>query len=112
MCNPDLLQRIEEALEEIYKLRDSCPPLPVDDWELALELGEDDKTGEPICSYYFVCLSTRCLFWLHDFDLGSILGGVHGVTEWPHIRESAPTSTRVSRMLTLLVDLALQAQYW
>lgn len=90
MCDPNLRQRIEEALEEIDKLRGSCPPLPEDDWELALELGEDDKTGEPICLYYFVCPSTRSLFWLHDFDPESALAGLRGVTEWPHIRESAP----------------------
>lgn len=94
MCDLNLRQQIEEALEEINELRETCPPLPVGDWELALELGEDEETGEPICSYYFVCLSTRCLFWLHDFDPESALAGLRGVTEWPHIH------------------LALQAQYW
>lgn len=94
MCDPLLRQQIEEALDEINELKESCPPLPVDDWELALELGQDAETGQPICSYYFVCTSTRCLFWLHDFDLESALAGLRGVTEMPHIH------------------LALQAQYW
>ena len=93
MCDPNLRHRIEEALEEINELRESCPPLPVGDWELALELGEDEETGEPICSYYFVCLSTRCLFWLHDFDPESALAGLRGVTEWSHIRKSAHAIT-------------------
>ena len=91
MCNPELRERIEGALKEIEKLKENSPPLP-DDWELALELGVDDDTREPICSYYFVCISTRCLFWLHDFDLGSILLKLRGVTEKTHIRKSAPTS--------------------
>jgi len=90
MCNPDLRQEIEEALEEINRLKDIHPLIP-EDWELALELGTDDETDEPICSYYFVCLSTRCLFWLHDFDLESVLLDLCGVTEKTHIRKSAPT---------------------
>ena len=90
MCDPDLRQRIEEAIEEIERLKDDYPDMP-EDWELALELGTDEGTGEYICSYYFVRLSTRCLFWLHDFDLDSVLFGLSGVTEKTHIRKSAPT---------------------
>ena len=86
MCDLVQRQRIEEALEEINELKESCPPLP-DDWELALELGNDDETGEPICSYYFVCLSTRCLFWLHEFDPESVIMNLRGVTERTHIRK-------------------------
>ena len=87
MCDPDLLQEIEQFIEDINKLRAVSPPLP-EDWELVLELGKDD--GEPICSYYFVCHSTRCLFWLHEFDLESVVDGLCGVTEKTHIRESTP----------------------
>ena len=102
MCNPDLRQEIEEALEEINRLKDIHPPIP-EDWELTLELGTDDETDEPICSYYFVCLSTRCLFWLHDFDLESVLLDVCGVTEKTHIRKSAPTlSTHKTKRINRL----------
>lgn len=87
MCDPVLRQRIEEALEELDELKGSSPPLP-HDWELALELGKDEETGEHICSYYFVRLSTRCLFWLHEFDPESAMAGLRGVTEQTHIRES------------------------
>ena len=90
MRDPDLRQRIEEAIEEIERLKDFCPSIP-EDWELALELGTDEETDEPFCSYYFVRLSTRCLFWLHDFDLDSVLLGLCGVTEKTHIRKSALT---------------------
>ena len=89
MCDPNLRRRIEEAVEEINKLKDISPPLP-EDWELALELGTDDETGEPICSYYFVCNTTRFLFWLHPLDLENVLRGLGGVTEMTHIRKSAP----------------------
>ena len=57
-----------------------------------MELGTDNETGEPTCSYYFVCISTRCLFWLHDFDLGSLVLDLCGVTEKTHIRKSASMS--------------------
>jgi len=90
MCDPNLRRQIEEAIEEIERLKDSCPPIP-EDWELALELGTDEETDEPFCSYYFVCISTRCLFWLHKFPLDGVLLDLRGVTEKTHIRESAPT---------------------
>ena len=89
MCDAGLRQRIEDSIKEIDNLKATHPPLSVGDWELALELGEEE-TGEFICSYYFVCHSTRCLFWLHDFDLESALGTLRGVAEWPHIRKFAP----------------------
>ena len=87
MREQDLRQRIEDALGELADLVKNSPPLPVGDWELALELGEDEKTGEDICSYYFVHHATRCLFWLHHFDPEDALGGLRGVTELTHIRE-------------------------
>ena len=90
MCDRALRWRIEVALEEIEML-ENFPLLPMGDWELALELREDEETGEHICSYYFVCRTTRCLFWLHEFDLGtqSVVKNLDGVTEWSHICESA-----------------------
>ena len=102
MCNPDLLQKIEQYVEEINKLKDISPSIPAD-WELVLELGEDDETDESICSYYFVRHSTRCLFWLHDFDLESILGELRGVTEKTHTRESTSVpGTRRTKHITRL----------
>jgi len=89
MCDPGLLRKIEQYVEEINKLKEISPSLR-EDWELVLELGKDDETDEPICSYYFVRHSTRCMFWLHDFDLESILDELGGVTEGTHICESAP----------------------
>ena len=113
MCDPVLRQEIERSIQEIYRLRDISPPLP-EDWELALELGEDGETGERFCSYYFVRLSTRCLFWLHDFDLKGVLADLPGVTEKTHIRKSAPApgihrAKRVTRpgiTISILVSLA------
>ena len=91
MRDPDLRLEIERSVKEISVLRDISPPLP-EDLELVLELGRDNETGEHICSYYFVCHSTRCLFWLHEFDLESVLENLCGVTEKTHIREFAPIS--------------------
>ena len=89
MCDSVLKQEIERSVEGIHKLMGNFPPLP-GDWELALELGKDSETGENICSYYFICHTTRCLFWLHEFDLENVLENVGGVTEKTHIRESTP----------------------
>ena len=100
MRDPVLRQRIEEALEEINELKKTCPPLP-DDWELGLELGTDDETHDPICSYYFVCHSTRCLFWLHEFDPEVATGNLRGVTCWTHIREPSSVFNQVSRVLNM-----------
>ena len=100
MRDPVLRQRIEEALKEINELKETFPPLP-DDWELGLELGTDDETHDPICSYYFVCHSTRCLFWLHEFDPGVATGDLLGVTCWTHIREPSSVFNQVSRVLNM-----------
>lgn len=92
MCDPALRQEIEESVRDINKLRYFLPPLP-EDWELVLELEKDDETGEYFCSYYFVRHSTRCLFWLHEFDLESVLAYPSDVsTDKAHIRKSAPVS--------------------
>ena len=92
MCDPDLRQRIEEALEGIKRVIEVSRPLPVE-WELVLELGTDKETGDPICSYYFACHATRCILWLHYFDTDSVIADLCGVTEKAHIREfvTAPT---------------------
>ena len=99
MCNPELRGRIEEAIEEINRLKNDSPPIP-EDWELVLELGTDEQTGQSICSYYFVRLSTRCLFWLHTFNLESVLLDLCGVTEKTHIRKYAytPSIRKTKRM--------------
>ena len=89
MCDQSLRRQIEQAVEDIKELRRISPPIP-EDWELALELGTDKETGQPICLYYFVRLSTRCLFWLHELNLESVLLDLCGVTEKTHIRRSPP----------------------
>jgi len=100
MGDPDLLREIEQYHEEINKLKDISPSIP-EDWELVLELGKDKETDEPICSYYFVRHSTRCLFWLHEFDLESVLDNLCGVTEDTHIREPVPVpGTRRTNHMT------------
>ena len=57
------------------------------DIELVLEIipQEDD----PICGYYFVEHSSRCLFWLEDFDAEEICQKTQVVVSMSHLRESA-----------------------
>ena len=47
-------------------------------------LGTDGKTGEPVCSYCFMCNSTR-LFLLHYFDNDSVIADLGGVTKKTHL---------------------------
>ena len=91
MCDPALRREIEQFIVEVNELRSIFPPLP-EDWELVLELRKDEETGDYTCSYYFVCHSTRCLFWLHEFDMESVLDDLCGVTEMTHIHESPHTA--------------------
>ena len=86
MGDPALRQEIERFVQEINELKCYLPK----DWELVLELEKDNEAGEYICSYYFVSHSDRCLFWLHELDLESVLGNVAGVTEKAHIRKTPP----------------------
>lgn len=58
-----------------------------DEWELVLDLGNGGP-HECSCFYYFVNCSNRTLFWLHPFDVRSILGGLFEIKSRLRIRES------------------------
>lgn len=45
-------------------------------WELVLDLGDDEGPDEPVCYYYLVNCSNRSLFWLHKFDVTPLLCGL------------------------------------
>ncbi|KAG2036829.1 hypothetical protein BDR03DRAFT_959040 [Suillus americanus] len=64
--------------------------------DLVLELKNSDASASSVtvCWYYFVNHKSRCLFWLHDSDVGHVLSDCKGVKSLSHIR------------------LAIHAQYW
>ncbi|KAG1862139.1 hypothetical protein DFJ58DRAFT_871286, partial [Suillus subalutaceus] len=70
--------------------------LPIAQVDLVLELKNIDASDDSaiVCWYYFVNHNSRCLFWLHESDVGHVLSDCKGVKSLSHIR------------------LAIQAQYW
>ena len=67
------------------KARDENINLP-SDIELVLEIVPWDN--EVICGYYFVEHSSRCLFWLEEFDAEGICEEIKAVVSLSHLRES------------------------
>lgn len=53
--------------------------------ELVLELHRSVENDEMECGYYFVDHRTRCLFWLHEYDISEILEEVKGASSPSHI---------------------------
>jgi len=58
------------------------------EWELVLDLGDDEDPDERVCYYYFVNCSNRSLFWLHKFDVTPFLDGLEVIKSKRRIRES------------------------
>jgi hypothetical protein len=58
------------------------------EWELVLDLSDDEGPDERVCYYYFVNCSNRSLFWLHNFDVTPLLCGLTEVKSKRRIRES------------------------
>jgi hypothetical protein len=54
--------------------------------ELVLEIRTQDT--DKICGYYFVEHSSRCLFWLEEFDAEGICDEIKVVVSMSHLRKS------------------------
>ena len=67
------------------------------EWELVLDLSDDEGPDGRVCYYYFVNCSNRSLFWLHNFDVTPLLCGLTEVKSKRRIRESEfPTTPTAS----------------
>jgi hypothetical protein len=85
LCDVNTLNEINRFLQAIDQLASESEEMPLD-WELVLELSNDEETEKRIWSYYFINHSDRALFWLHDIDARIILNGLPGVSSRAHIR--------------------------
>lgn len=73
-----IYEEIENFREAIFdEILDKSGDMPAE-WELVLDLDDNEEPDERICYYYFVNCSNRSLFWLHKFDVTPLL---HGLTE-------------------------------
>ena len=57
-------------------------------WELVLDLADDEDPNGRVCYYYFVNCSNRSLFWLHNFNVTPLLQGLTDVKSKRRISES------------------------
>jgi len=93
----EIFEEIENFREAIFgQILDKAGDMPAE-WELVLDLDDDDEPDECICYYYFVNCSNRSLFWLHKFDVTPLLHGLNEVTTNRRISKSEfPTLLIVS----------------
>ena len=84
----DIFEEVEKFREAIFdEILDKASDMPAE-WELVLDLGDDEEPDERVCYYYFVNCSNRSLFWLHKFDLTPLLCGLNEVKTKRRISES------------------------
>src|SRR6266436_2159485 len=89
LYDPGDLAIVSESADQILadlenKAREEGVVLPPD-IELVLEIVQQD--GVSICGYYFVDHSSRCLFWLEQFDAEKMCEGNRVVVSLSHLRE-------------------------
>ncbi|KAF9646877.1 hypothetical protein BDM02DRAFT_2865653 [Thelephora ganbajun] len=83
----------KEILEEVKNFRDAifgeiqADRMPVE-WELVLDLGDEQEPNERMCYYYFVNCANRTLFWLHQFDTKPLLSGLRRVKSMRRIQQA------------------------
>lgn len=71
------------------------------EWELVLDLDNDEGLHEGICYYYFVNCSNRTLFWLHTFNVRPLLNGLEDVNSKRRIRESESPTPVLTPLVTV-----------
>ena len=72
----EIFEEVERFREAIFdKIIDRAGDMPAQ-WELVLDLGDEEDPDERICHYYLVNCSNRSLFWLHEFDVTPFLCGL------------------------------------
>ena len=89
----DIFEEVEKFREAIFgEILSKANDMPAE-WELVLDLGDDEGLDERVCFYYFVNCSNRTLFWLHNFDVTQVLSGLNEIKSKRRISESeSPTS--------------------
>lgn len=102
LYDKDTLQEIEKFREAIFGgIHDRANDMPTE-WELVLDPAEDE--GPDVCYYYFVNRSNRTLFWLHKFDMTSLLHNL------PPVKPKSNRRIRESKFPTPLVVLVSNLQ--
>ncbi|KAF9646880.1 hypothetical protein BDM02DRAFT_3188425 [Thelephora ganbajun] len=83
----------EEILGEVENFRDAifsqikADRMPAE-WELVLDLGDEQDPNKRVCCYYFVNHTNRTLFWLHQFDTTPLLSGLRRVKSKQRIQQA------------------------
>ena len=103
LYDPKELVVITESADQILgdlenKARDENIEL-APDVELVLEIFPQEENL--LCGYYFVEHSSRCLFWLEDFDAEEICQKTQVVVSLSHLRESALYGGTIRTLLIL-----------
>jgi hypothetical protein len=81
-----------EEIEEFYCylqniLRAGQLAVPSNNYDLVLDIMPVGRTQKE-WSYYYACHETRCLFWLHTYDVTHLTSRLYGVKSPAHISMS------------------------
>ena len=83
IVDPELFQPLDRFIEEINDFTRS-KNISFHDTHLVLHCSLDNE-GQAWCGYYYVCHTTRILFWLENFNIDEHLEEVRGELHPTHI---------------------------
>jgi hypothetical protein len=85
--------------------------IPSNNYDLTLDITPAND-GRIRWSYYYACLETRCLFWLHPHDTSDIGSELFSVSSPAHISTSQTSSTICPLFTNRMPEHRLEALYW
>jgi hypothetical protein len=86
MLNPELRKEMEDFYILLQRiLARHRVDIPSNNYDLTLDITPAND-GRIRWSYYYACLETRCLFWLHPHDTSDIGSELFSVSSPAHIK--------------------------
>jgi hypothetical protein len=117
MFNPELRKEMEDfylLLQRILarRLARLRVDIPSNNYDLTLDITPTND-GRIRWSYYYACLETRCLFWLHPYDTSNMISKLVGEVRSPaHISASQTSSPICCLFTNRMPEHRLEALYW
>jgi hypothetical protein len=112
MLNPELRKEMEDFYILLQRiLARHRVDIPSNNYDLTLDITPAND-GRIRWSYYYACLETRCLFWLHPHDTSDIGSELFSVSSPAHISTSQTSSTICPLFTNRMPEHRLEALYW
>ncbi|KAN0131778.1 hypothetical protein V8E53_010429 [Lactarius tabidus] len=112
MFNPELRKEMGDfyiLLQRILARR--RVDIPSNNYDLTLDITPAND-GRISWSYYYACLETRCLFWLHPCDTSNMTSKLVGDVRSPAHISASQTSSPICLFTNRMPEHRLEALYW